>query len=77
MQDRAELAAIVAEAAIGGARSLVYAVAAAHRIVADMTGLHDHEVLAMVGVRSVPVRRDLAADPPVVEGKRAEMLHQQ
>ncbi len=77
VQNRAECAAIVAEAAVGGARPLVDAESAANRIIADVPGLNDDEILAMMGVRPMPIRRHLAADPSVVEGERAEMLHQQ
>lgn len=76
-QDRAQLDAIVAEAALSGARPLVDAEAAAERIIADLAGLNDDEILAVMGVRPMPIRRHLAADPSMIEGERAEMLHQQ
>jgi hypothetical protein len=42
-----------------------------------MAGLEDDQVFAMVGVRPVPIDRHLAAHPAVIEGKGAEVLHQQ
>src|SRR6202021_1968287 len=77
MQHRAHLAATVAELAAGGARALVDAEPSGLGVVADMAGLDDDQVLAVMRMRPMAVDRDLAADPAVVEGKRAEMLRQQ
>lgn len=45
-------------------------------MVADMAGLQDEQVLAVVGMRSVPVRRHNAAGPAVIEQEGAEVLGQ-
>jgi hypothetical protein len=39
-----------------------------------MTGLNDDEVLAVMGMRAMPVGRHFAANPPMVEWERPEML---
>ena len=44
------------------------------RIVADMTGLEQSEVLAVIGMGTVPRLRDDAADAAVVEGKAPKCL---
>ena len=49
----------------------------APRIIADVTGLEDDQVFAVMGVRAMSIGGDLAANPPMVEGKGAEMLRQQ
>ncbi|MGO9006735.1 MAG: hypothetical protein ACLQIQ_09225 [Beijerinckiaceae bacterium] len=77
MQNPAKLAAIVAETAIRGTLSFIDPEAPANRIIAHVTGLDDDQILTVMGMRAVPVRRDFAADPPMVEGESAEMLHQQ
>jgi hypothetical protein len=77
VQDSAKLAAIVAEAALCGALSWIDAKFLADWIIADVTGLNDDEVFTMVGVRPMPVGRNLAADLSVIEGERSEMLHDQ
>jgi hypothetical protein len=77
MQHRAEPAAIVAKTAIGGAQPLIGSEFLLRGIIADVTGLKDDQIFAMMGVRAMPIGGDLAADPPMVEGKGAEMLRQQ
>src|SRR5271166_484170 len=77
MHHRTELAAIVAESAAVGAFAPVEAEAPGIGVVPYMRGLDDDEVLAMMGVGTVTVDRDLAADPAVIEGKGAEMLGDQ
>jgi hypothetical protein len=61
---RTELAAIVAEGAPLGAMALIDAKAPGVGIAADMACLDDDEVLAVIGVGTVAVGRDLAADRP-------------
>ena len=77
VQHAAELAAIVAELLTGGALALIDAEALGIGIVADMAGMDDDQVLAMMGMRPVPVGGDLAADLAVVERKGPEMLGDQ
>lgn len=60
-----------------GAGAAVYAEALRFGVVADVAGLEDQQVLAMMGVRAVAVGCDLAADLAVVEGEGAEMLRQE
>jgi len=67
MQNGAELAAIVAEFAAGGALPLVDAEPSGIGIITDMAGLNDDEVLAMMRMRPVPVDGDLAADAAMVD----------
>src|ERR1700722_4762922 len=74
VQHAAELAAIVAKLLTGGAPALVDAESPGIGIVADMAGMDDDEVFAMMGMRPVPVGGDLAADLAVVERKGPEML---
>ena len=60
---------------MGGAAALIDAVALAVGIVADMAGMDDDEVFAMMGMRPVPIGGDLAADPAVVSNRKGpEML---
>ena len=47
------------------------------RIVADMAGLDDHQILAVVGGRAMPVSGDDAADPTMIEWKDAEVFGDQ
>jgi hypothetical protein len=77
MQYRAKLAAIVAKFPADRALTLVHAKAPGTGIVADVAGLNDDEILAVVGVRAVAIDRDLAADPAMVEWKGTEMLGDQ
>ena len=42
-----------------------------------MAGLDDDQILTVMRVRSVSIRRDLASDAAMVERKRTEMLHQE
>jgi hypothetical protein len=74
VHDPAELAAIVAEAAAFRALAPVDAEAASVGVISHMGGLDDDEVLAVMGVGTVPVDGHLAADPAMIEGKRAKML---
>ena len=74
VQHAADLAAIVAELLMGGAATLIDAEALGVGIVADMAGMDDDEVFAMMGMRSVPVGGDLAANAAVIERKGSEML---
>ncbi len=69
MQDRAQFAAVVAEAATGRSRPLIDAETMARWVIADMTGLDDDEILAVMGVGSVPIRRDLPPTRPWSNGK--------
>jgi hypothetical protein len=77
VQDRAKLAATVAEFAAGAALALIDAKTASVGIVTNMAGLNDDEVLAVMRGGPMPVDGDLAADAAVVEGKRTKMLGHQ
>jgi len=76
-QYRAELAAIVAEFVAVGALPLIDAEPLAIGVVADMAGLDDDEIFTVMGMRPVPIERDVAADQAVVERKGSEMLGDQ
>ena len=56
---------------MGGALALIDAEALGIGIVADMAGMNDDQVLAMMGMWPVPVGGDLAADLAVVEAERS------
>jgi putative ubiquitin-RnfH superfamily antitoxin RatB of RatAB toxin-antitoxin module len=77
MQHRSQLAAIGAEAAALGARAPVDAEATAIGVITNVARLDDDEILAVGGVRAVAIDRNLAADPAMIERKRAEMLGDQ
>jgi len=72
--DAADLAAAATEMLVLGIEAAVDAEFPALRVVADVACLKQQEVLAVVRVGAVAVDRDDAADAPVVEGERAEML---
>ncbi|MGD0106149.1 MAG: hypothetical protein ABSC06_19230 [Rhodopila sp.] len=65
------------ESAIRGSLALIDAKPFRNRIVPDMARLDDNEVLAVVGVRAMPIGSHFAAYRSVIEWKRAEVLGQQ
>ena len=73
----AQFPAVVAEPVGRGREPLVDAEALARGIVADVAGMDDHEILAMIRVRRVAVGGHLAADAAVIEGKGTEVLGDQ
>ena len=77
VQHRAELSAIVAELLAGGALPLIDAEPLGIGVVADMACLDDDEIFAVMGMRSVPIERNVAADQAVVERKGSEVLGDQ
>jgi hypothetical protein len=76
-QHRAELSAIIAEFPAGGALPPVNAETFCVGVVTDVARLNDDEILAVMGVRSMAVGGDLAANPAVIEWKGLEMLGNQ
>ncbi len=47
------------------------------RIVTDVAGLDDHQILAVVGVSTMPVSGNDAADPTMIEREGAEVFGDQ
>jgi hypothetical protein len=77
VQHRAELSAIVAELLAGGALPLIDAEPLGIGVVADMACLDNDEIFAVMGVRPVPIERNIAADQAVIEREGSEVLGDQ
>src|SRR6185437_13661533 len=77
LQHARELTAIMTEPASRGALALIDAEALGSGIIADVTGLDNDKVLAVIGVGTMAIDRNIAADPAVVERKGTEMLGDQ
>jgi hypothetical protein len=69
-----DLSAIGAAFAMRGLGTPVPAELLCLRVVAHMTGLNDHQILAMSGIRTVSGRGDDPADPAMIERKGAEVF---
>src|ERR1700734_4057408 len=76
-QRAGQLAAIGAEFAVHRALALIDPELLALRVIADMTGLDDHQILAVMGVRAMAVGRHPTANQAMIERKGAEVSRQQ